>query len=1212
MSSNGISTSSKELWRHASPQDTQICDFMKKSNELHGLCLDNYDDLWRWSISEPAKFWEQLWHYTGVRAHNPYDSVLDTDKLLFPRPNFFAASRLNFAENLLYPASAPDENTIAVIAATESDREYVSWKELRDRVRQCANALKASGIQTGDRVAGFLGNHANTVVAMLATTSIGAFWTGVSPDTGVHAVLERLKQIEPKILFADNASLYNGKVHGAEAKIRQIVPELPNLELLVLFDTIKSHKTNAEELSPTQGRFLTYGSFLSAAKDCSASLEFASLEPAHPVYILYSSGTTGAPKPIVHGSLGTLLQHKKEHVLHCDIRPGDRLFYFTTVTWMMWHWLVSGLASGATIVLYDGSPFRPFDPEGGNGEMAMPRLVDELKITHFGTSAKYLSVLEQASINPRKHPYRPVTLQSLKAIFSTGSPLAPSTFEYVYTSIHSDIMLGSITGGTDILSLFCGSCPIKPVYKGEIQCRCLAMAVSVYDYAGNDVSASGEPGDLVCTNPFPAQPVMFWPPGPVGAEKYRKSYFDVFGPSIWHHGDFVRLNPETGGVTMLGRSDGVLKPAGVRFGSAEIYNVLLKQFAAEVEDSLCIGRRRDGIDTDETVVLFVKLATQGEVMPPDLAARIQATIRKELSPLLRAVESARPLNRAPRSASRSFATVNEAASKDPAELDQITTLPNGVRVATESLPGPFSGVGVYVDAGSRYEDESLRGVSHIMDRLAFKSTNKRSSDEMLETLEGLGGNIQCASSRESLMYQSASFNSAVPTTLGLLAETIRDPLITEEEVLQQLATAEYEIGEIWAKPELILPELVHMAAYKNNTLGNPLLCPAERLGEINKAVVDKYREVFFNPERMVVAFAGVPHDVAVKLTEQYFGDMKAQKSSNGPVLSGTGIDTTLSTSQSAAQEGQVPTVPQFTPSSTISTTPTSSKSDSGILSKLPFLKSFSGSGSQNSVNPLDPSLVESSTFNLTRPSHYTGGFLSLPPIPPPANPMLPRLSHIHLAFEALPISNTDIYALATLQTLLGGGGSFSAGGPGKGMYSRLYTNVLNQHGWVESCIAFNHSYTDSGIFGISASCSPTRTTEMLEVMCRELQALTLDNGYTALQPQEVNRAKNQLRSSLLMNLESRMVELEDLGRQVQVHGRKVGVKEMCEHIEALTAEDLRRVARQVFGGQVQNTGQGTGKPTVVLQEGELEGYRLRPFPWEEIQERIARWKLGRR
>lgn len=557
---------------------------------------------------------------------------MDSEDLLYPRPHFFKGARLNFAENLLYPATSPAENSAAIIAATETDRESISWKELRERVRQCANALKESGLREGDRVAGFVGNHANTVVAMLATTSIGAFWTGVSPDTGVHAVLERLKQIEPRVLFADNASLYNGKVHSAAAKISQIVSELPMLETLVIFPAVGSSQIDLEKLSPVNGKAYTSPDFLSTTSNPSAPLEFASLPPDHPVYILYSSGTTGAPKPIVHGSLGTLLQHKKEHVLHCDIYPGDRLFYFTTTTWMMWHWLVSGLASGATIVLYDGSPFKPLDPEGGNGEMAMPRLIDEFGITHFGTSAKYLSMLEQAGLNPQTHSHRPVSLQSLKAIFSTGSPLAPSTFDYVYSSIHRNIMLGSITGGTDILSLFCSGCPILPVYKGEIQCRSLGMAVSVYDYAGNDVSSSGEPGDLVCTRPFPAQPVMFWPPGSVGAEKYRKSYFDVFGPSIWHHGDFVRLNPETGGVVMLGRSDGVLKPAGIRFGSAEIYNILLKHFADEVEDSLCVGRRREGIDTDETVVLFVKLAFPSEEMPAELASRIKATIRRELSP----------------------------------------------------------------------------------------------------------------------------------------------------------------------------------------------------------------------------------------------------------------------------------------------------------------------------------------------------------------------------------------------------------------------------------------------------------------------------------------------------------------------------------------------------------------------------------------------------
>ncbi|KAJ5082543.1 Malonamoyl-CoA synthetase vrtB [Penicillium argentinense] len=622
----------KELWRPSIPEATQIYDFMTKVNKKYELSLSDYEGLWKWSVSEPAKFWEEIWHYTHIRAHEPYKNVMESKQAMFPRPAFFEGSTLNFAENLLYPAANPDENSIAIIGATEADREFISWKELRERVRQCANALKEAGLQTGDRVAGFVGNNATTVVAMLAATSIGAFWTGVSPDTGVHAVLERLKQIQPKILFADNASLYNGKIHRSHAKVREIVSELPDLERLILIETAKSLDFDIREVRPQNGQAVTLEQFLSAVQNQAAPLQFTSLKPEHPVYILYSSGTTGAPKPIVHGSLGTLLQHKKEHLLHCEIRPGDRLFYFTTTTWMMWHWLVSGLASGATIVLYDGSPFRPFDVEGGNGEMAMPRLIDELQITHFGTSAKYLSILEQAALNPSKHQHRPVSLKTMKAIFSTGSPLAPSTFEYIYSSIHPDIMLGSITGGTDILSLFCSCCPILPVYTGEIQCRSLGMAVSVFDHAGKDISASGEPGDLVCTTPFPAQPVMFWPPGPAGLEKYRKSYFDVFGPSVWHHGDFVCLNPQTGGVVMLGRSDGVLKPSGVRFGSAEIYNILLKHFADEVEDSLCVGRRREGIDTDETVVLFVRLAPGSTTDVKELSSRIQSVIRKELSP----------------------------------------------------------------------------------------------------------------------------------------------------------------------------------------------------------------------------------------------------------------------------------------------------------------------------------------------------------------------------------------------------------------------------------------------------------------------------------------------------------------------------------------------------------------------------------------------------
>lgn len=468
------------------------------------------------------------------------------------------------------------------------------------------------------------------------------------------------------------------------------------------------------------------------------------------------------------------------------------------------------------------------------------------------------------------------------------------------------------------------------------------------------------------------------------------------------------------------------------------------------------------------------------------------------------------------------------------------------------------------------------------------------------------------------MYQSASFNSAVPTTLGILAETIRDPLITELEVQQQLETAEYELREIWAKPDLILPELVHMAAYKDNTLGNPLLCPEERLPLIDRNVVGKYRSTFFHPERMVVAFAGVAHEEALKLTEKYFGDMQKEK---GPSLSQYGSEISVSNTPSSnepSSPSSSSSIFSSDSSSTLATTysapcspPPSPQQTSRLTSHIPFLKNLSTSASaQASVSSLDLP-PQGQPFSLDMASHYTGGFLSLPPLPPPANPTLPDLTYIHLAFEAVPIGSEDIYALATLQTLLGGGGSFSAGGPGKGMYSRLYTNVLNQHGWVESCVAFNHSYTDSGLFGISASCNPLRAWNMLEVICREMQNLTLESGFSSLQTVEVNRAKNQLRSALLMNLESRMVELEDLGRQVQVYGRKVGVREMCAKIDALTAKDLKRVARQVFSGNVMNVGKGSGAPTVILQEGSTAKSRV-DMGWDKIQEQIARWKLGRR
>lgn len=544
---------------------------------------------------------------------------------------------------------------------------------------------------------------------------------------------------------------------------------------------------------------------------------------------------------------------------------------------------------------------------------------------------------------------------------------------------------------------------------------------------------------------------------------------------------------------------------------------------------------------------------------------------------------------------------------DPSKLDEISTLSNGVRVATEALPGHFSGIGVFIDAGSRFENENLRGVSHIIDRLAFKSTQNRSSDEMLQVMESLGGNINCASSRESLMYQCATFNSAVPNAVAIMAETIRDPLIKESEIQEQLETAAYEIGEIWSKPDLILPELVHTAAYKGNTLGNPLLCPKERLSCINKGVIEAYRKFFFQPERIVLAFAGVEHYEALKLVENYFGDIPITHINQSSIGLQT-FDSPLTHNQINLPHPSSSQVQFNASSSQISSSTPSilAQTSTKIAPRATFYNYLSTWAADSPVQIPDfPSPLDS-----LQPSHYTGGFLSLPNLPPPTNPSFPALTHIHLAFESLPISSEDIYALATIQTLLGGGGSFSAGGPGKGMYSRLYTNVLNQHGWVESCVAFNHSYTDSGLFGISASCVPAYVPQMLDVMCRELHALTLENGPYCLQNVEVKRAKNQLRSSLLMNLESRMVELEDLGRQVQVHGKKISLKEMCHSIDRLTISDLRRVAKLVFGGMVKNLGCGSGAPTVVLQECADQGTE-KEFKWETIQDLIASWNLGR-
>ncbi|KAK9453409.1 Metalloenzyme, LuxS/M16 peptidase-like protein [Dipodascopsis uninucleata] len=438
-------------------------------------------------------------------------------------------------------------------------------------------------------------------------------------------------------------------------------------------------------------------------------------------------------------------------------------------------------------------------------------------------------------------------------------------------------------------------------------------------------------------------------------------------------------------------------------------------------------------------------------------------------------------------------------ANDASLLFKQTTLPNGMRVVTDGLPGHFSALGLYVDAGSRYEDPSLSGLSHIMDRLAFQSAKGLSAEEVQDRLSKLGGNYMCVSSRESIVYQAAVFNGQVEPMFDLLSATVRWPEITEEEVMIQKETASYEINEIWQKPDLILPELLHMAAYRENTLGNPLLCPEERLPVIRREDILRYREKFYVPDRMVAAFVGVEHEKAVELVSKNFGDMP---------------------------KGHIP-----------------------VASEI---------------------------------SKYTGGIVSLGEMQQQYVPNQPDLVHIYVAFEGLPIADPDIYALATLQTLLGGGGSFSAGGPGKGMYSRLYTNVLNRYAFIETCASFNHSYTDSGLFGITIWCLPSHAHLAPAIIFGQL-AYTTSKMSGGLTETEVRRAKNQLRSSLLMNLESKMVELEDLGRQVQVSGKKVTVDEMCSKIDALTVDDIIRVANRVFKTGVKNKGSVSSGPTVVMQ-----------------------------
>ncbi|AEO68783.1 uncharacterized protein THITE_43789 [Thermothielavioides terrestris NRRL 8126] len=631
-----------ELWRHERPEATQMWKFLEHVNSKYGLSLSDYSELYSWSVDNVAEFWAEVWHFTGIKASRQYDQVLPPGAPMFPRPDFFAGARLNFAENLLFPANADvDESATAVVTATEDESHLAetSWAELRDQVRRCSNALRAVGVKENSVVAGFVANHVQALVALLSAAALGAIWTGISPDNGVSAVLDRLVQIRPQVLFADNAALYNGKEWSGKAKTLEVVEELKKhgLEQVVVVKGLPNIETGLDEISAKGVNAAEYEAFLNSAPD--SPLVFAQLPPSHPLYILYSSGTTGLPKAIVHTAAGTLLQHKKEHFLHCSLSPASRMLYYTTTSWMMHHWSVSALACGASLVLYSGSPFKP------HGYASLPRLLSSLRVTHFGTSAAYLTTLEANDVRPVSDPS--LDLSALEAIYSTAAPLPPSTFSFVYQAFPAKINLASITGGTDIISLFGAPCPLLPVRAGEVQCAGLGMAVGVIDSASpaddpRPVAPADAPGELVCLKPFPSQPLTFF--GPEGQARYRAAYFDRF-PGLWHHGDFVRAASPAGTaggpLVMLGRSDGVLKPAGVRFGSAEIYNLLARFFAAEVADAVCVGRRRPQ-DRDETVCLFVVMAEDSSSgsgsgsgrRPFDdaLRRRIAEVIRRELSP----------------------------------------------------------------------------------------------------------------------------------------------------------------------------------------------------------------------------------------------------------------------------------------------------------------------------------------------------------------------------------------------------------------------------------------------------------------------------------------------------------------------------------------------------------------------------------------------------
>lgn len=571
-------------------------DFIQFAEDRSGHNLTTYQDLYQWSIANSEMFWSAVWDFANVIGEKGLRILVNGDEM--EHAQWFPDAQLNFAENLLREPATGLDTVVIEFKAEDQLRSSMTYRQLYDQVARVANWLKTQGVVKGDRVAAYLPNMPETVVAMLAATSLGAIWTSTSPDFGEDSVIERFGQTTPKVLFTTDGYFYNGKRIDIRAKVNVVKSALPSLVNTVVIPLLGS----TENLPG-----LSWQAVL--ATEPSEQIKFVPCGFNDPLYVLYSSGTTGKPKCITHKVGGVLLQHLKEQQLHSDIRPGDQLFYFTTCGWMMWNWLASGLASGATLVLYDGSPFYP------NGNVLWD-YAQEVGVTLFGTSAKYLEALSKAGLEPLKTH----DLSTIRTIGSTGSVLAPEIFDYVYRSIKQDVCLSSISGGTDIVSCFVLGCPILPVYRGESQCRGLGMAVAVFNDEGQPVI--GEKGELVCTQTFPSQPAFFW--GDDSGQKYHDAYFARF-PNVWYHGDYVQLT-EQGGVIIFGRSDATLNPGGVRIGTAEIYRHV--EQLSEVLESIAIGQ---DWDHDVRVVLFVVLR-DGYLLDESLKQKIRDTIRTQCTP----------------------------------------------------------------------------------------------------------------------------------------------------------------------------------------------------------------------------------------------------------------------------------------------------------------------------------------------------------------------------------------------------------------------------------------------------------------------------------------------------------------------------------------------------------------------------------------------------